>query len=232
MKTSGRLNMKKKKQEDVAEAQLDAAIPAINPQADRSDPFLYLLNATSSRIKQELHTVFQKKPKVLKKCETNCDKMQTIYFSWEHNMKEAREGLRKMDSFYSLTSVSPGMQKNISDFNETINRGRENMGEAKRSWNNKCKTIYRGLDPKGKYRENLMESIDEATGSLLKGCREIYNIAKNNHDSMRNACHKVLVEYNRSAHNAPAKIKKTLPCKSFPISPKTYETFIGKCPKW
>ncbi|MCB4790257.1 MAG: hypothetical protein LHV68_00040 [Elusimicrobia bacterium] len=232
MKTLAKLNTKKKKQEPAAMLQAIVSNPVNNPQADRSDPFLYLLNATSNRIKKELYAMFRTPPQILRKCETNCEKMQAIYFSWERSMQEARDGLRKMDTFLYLSPVSPNIQKDVRAFNETINRGREDMGEIKRSLNNKCKGMYRSLDPRGKYKDNLLENIHEVSGSLMKGCREIYNIAKRNHNCMRQACHKVLVEYNKTMHNAPQKLKKNQIHKSFPISPKTYETFIGKCPKW
>jgi hypothetical protein len=197
---------------------------------EMSDPFIHVLKEISRRLQNELHVSFPKKTKMLNICRSYSDMMQGYYYSWENNMNKTMDGVQKMDSFKELATYNGEIRTAISAFNETINEGRENMGEIKRNWSNKCKRVYRDLDVKNHGASRVLENIGSTAEIMSAGLKEISTVAKESYQITRTACINVFTEYNVAVKAVPPKARKKLSCKKIVITPNVLGSYIGTLP--
>ena len=193
-----------------------------------NDPFIHVLKAISFRVQDELCVSFPKKAKLINNCKSCSDKMQAYYYHWESNMNMAMDSVKKMSSFKDLVSYNSEIQTAITAFNETINKGRENMGEAKKIWSGKCKKIYRDLDIKNHGNERVLENIEGSVQLMSAGLREISSLAKENYNKTKKACMTVFTEYNTAIKSVPEKTRKKMLYKKIIATPGTLGGYIGK----
>lgn len=197
---------------------------------DMNDPFIHVLKQISVRLKDELSASFPRKAKAISTCKSYSDRMQGYYYNWEANMNLTMDGVHKMDTFKELAEYNEEIRTAITEFNETINEGREMMGEIKRNWSNKCKRVYRDLDVKNNGASRVQENLVSTAQILATGLKEISAMAKENYEVTKKACVNVFNEYNVAMKAAPPKAKKKFPCKKIIVTPKVLGSYIGVLP--
>lgn len=193
-----------------------------------NDSFVNILNEIAQHLKDSISSVATSKAGAMNKCRLSCVKIQRHYSNWEKNMDMIIDKAQNISSLKRLIPYNSELGEAITAFHETINNGREMIGEVKSNLGGKCKKVYKELDVKKHGRSKISENIITSAEIMSKGLREISLIAKENYASTKKAYVEVFLQYNAAVKAMSAKDRKKLSCSKITITPKIIALHIGQ----